>query len=71
MRSFVQAFDFAAVEALIANLRGYQAVNRREEDAFAALVTQVAPSPVSLVPLLDVDVHDVDGLGLVADHVFR
>ena len=45
-------------------------MNRREEDAFAALVTQVAPSPVSLVPLLDVDVHDVDGLGLVADHVF-
>ena len=26
--------------------------------------------PVSLVPLLDVDVHDVHGLGLVADHVF-
>ena len=25
---------------------------------------------MSLVPLLDVDVHDVDGLGLVADHVF-
>ena len=45
-------------------------MNRREEDAFAALVTQVAPSPVSLVPLLDVDVHDVHGLGLVADHVF-
>ncbi|MCI4361461.1 MAG: hypothetical protein L3J91_07120, partial [Thermoplasmata archaeon] len=61
----------SALEALITNLRGYQAVNRREEDAFAALVTQVAPSPVSLVPLLDVDVHDVDGLGLVADHVFR
>ena len=60
----------SALAALIDNLRGYQAVNRREEDAFAALVTQVAPSPVSLVPLLDVDVHDVDGLGLVADHLF-
>ncbi len=54
----------------IDNLRGYQAVNRREEDAFAALVAQVAPSPVSLVPLLEVDVHDVQGLGLVAHHIF-
>ena len=60
----------SALAALIDNLRGYQAVNRREEDAFAALVTQVAPSPVSLVPLLEVDVHDVTGLGLVADHIF-
>jgi anion-transporting ArsA/GET3 family ATPase len=60
----------SALAALIDNLRGYQAVNRRERDAFAALVDQVAPSPVSLVPLLDVDVHDVHGLGLVADHVF-
>jgi hypothetical protein len=25
---------------------------------------------VARVPLLDVDVHDLDGLGLVADHVF-
>jgi anion-transporting ArsA/GET3 family ATPase len=60
----------SALDALIGNLRGYQAVNRREEGAFAALVTQVAPSPVSLVPLLDVDVHDVEGLCLVADHLF-
>jgi anion-transporting ArsA/GET3 family ATPase len=55
---------------LVENLRGYQEVNRREEDAFAALVTQVAPSPVARVPLLDVDVHDVKGLALIADHVF-
>jgi hypothetical protein len=60
----------SALDALIENLRGYQAVNRREEAAFGALVVQVAPSPVARVPLLDVDVHDVHGLGLVADHVF-
>jgi hypothetical protein len=60
----------SALDALIENLRGYQAVNRREEGAFAALVIQVAPSPVSLVPLLDVDVHDIHGLRLVADHLF-
>jgi anion-transporting ArsA/GET3 family ATPase len=60
----------SALAALVDNLRGYQAVNEREEAAFAALVTQVAPSPVGRVPLLDVDVHDIEGLGLVADHVF-
>ena len=59
-----------ALAALVENFRGYQAVNHREEAAFAALVTQVAPSPVARVPLLDVDVHDVDGLALVADHLF-
>ena len=56
--------------ALVANLEGYRAVNRREEEAFAALVLQVAPSPVARVPLLDVDVHDLEGLQLLADHVF-
>ena len=56
--------------ALVDNLQSYQAVNEREESACAALVAQVAPSPVARVPLLDVDVTDVEGLGLVADHVF-
>jgi anion-transporting ArsA/GET3 family ATPase len=60
----------SALAALVDNLRAYQAVNEREEAAFAALVTQVAPSPVARVPLLDVDVHDARGLGLVADHLF-
>lgn len=55
---------------LIENLENYQAVNKREESACAALVAQVAPSPVARVPLLDVDVTDIGGLGLVADHVF-
>ena len=46
----------SALAGLIDNLRGYQAVNEREESAFADLVTQVAPSPVARVPLLDIDV---------------
>jgi anion-transporting ArsA/GET3 family ATPase len=60
----------SALEALIENLRGYEELNRREEDAYAALVTQVAPSPVARIPFLAVDVHDIVGLGLIADHVF-
>jgi len=56
--------------ALVDNLRGYRAVNVREESAFAELASALAPAPVARVPLLDVDVHDLDGLGLVADHIF-
>ena len=67
---FPHAPPESALAALVDNLHGYQAVNHREEAAFAALVLQVAPSPVARVPLLDIDVHDVAGLGLVADHVF-
>jgi anion-transporting ArsA/GET3 family ATPase len=54
----------------VANLRDQQSVNAREEATMARIVTEVAPSPVVRVPLLDVDVHDVDGLSTVADHVF-
>ncbi len=41
-----------------------------EAGAVAALVEQVAPSPVARLPLLGSDVHDLDGLGEVADHLF-
>ena len=55
---------------LIDNLRGYTAASDREERAFADLVTKVAPAPVYRVPLLNTDVHDLDGLGTVADLLF-
>ena len=38
--------------------------------AFADLMARVAPAPVARVPLLNSDVHDLDGLGLVADLLF-
>jgi anion-transporting ArsA/GET3 family ATPase len=60
----------SALEALTENLRGYVAVNEREEATLADLVIQVAPSPVARVPLLDIDVTDTDGLELVADQLF-
>lgn len=60
----------SALAALIDNLHAYQMVNEREESAFAALATQVAPSPVARVPLLDIDVSDLEGLGHIADCVF-
>ncbi len=57
--------------ALVENLDILDALADREQAAYAELVRQVAPSPVGCVPLLDGDVHDLAGLGTVADHLFR
>ena len=57
--------------ALEENLRGYQTLNAREEAAFADLVRELSPAPVARVPLLDIDVHDVEGLKVIADHIFE
>ncbi len=62
-----EASDLAVLES---NLRDQQAVNAREEATVARIVSEVAPSPVVRVPLLDVDVHDMAGLSTVADHIF-
>jgi anion-transporting ArsA/GET3 family ATPase len=60
----------SALAQLVDNLCGYTAASDREEQAFGDLVTKVAPAPVYRVPLLDSDVHDLDGLGTVADLLF-
>jgi hypothetical protein len=31
----------------------------------------VAPAPVARVPFLAADVHDLEGLSAIADHLFR
>jgi len=59
-----------AFDQLVENLRGYTAASDREEQAFADLVVKVAPAPVYRVPLLDSDVHDLDGLATIADLLF-
>ena len=60
----------SALAGLIGISRDHQRVAEREEAAFGALASRLAPSPVIRVPLLETDVHDVDGLGSVADHLF-
>jgi len=60
----------SALAALVANLLDQQAINAREERTVAEIVTAVAPAPVVRVPLLDIDVHDLNGLGVVANHIF-
>jgi anion-transporting ArsA/GET3 family ATPase len=59
-----------ALDQLIDNLGGYTAASDREEAALADLVAQVDPAPVYRVPLLNGDVHDLDGLGTIADLLF-
>jgi anion-transporting ArsA/GET3 family ATPase len=63
--------DRRPLRVLIDNLAGYAAASDRDEQVYAALVARVAPAPVSRVPLLNTDVHDLDGLGLIADLLFR
>ena len=55
---------------LVENLAGYTAASDREEQAFADLVVKVMPAPVVRVPLLNGDVHDLVGLGTIADLLF-
>ena len=60
----------AAVAGLVDNLVGYTLASDREEATYAGLVAEVDPAPVYRVPLLNTDVHDLDGLALVADLLF-
>ncbi len=59
-----------ALAVLEDNLRELDAVAGVEAQSFAGLVAATGPSPVGLVPLLGTDVHDVEGLGVVADALF-
>lgn len=59
-----------ALRSLVENLHGYTAAAHRDEHAYADLIRQVAPAPVARVPMLGSDVHDLDGLNLVADLLF-
>ncbi len=56
--------------ALYANLAEFTAVATEEEEHLRGLTERVAPAPVLRVPFLRSDVHDLDGLGEVARHLF-
>jgi anion-transporting ArsA/GET3 family ATPase len=55
---------------LARNLAELRAIGAREEQHFEALAAKVAPAPVARVPFLADDVHDLEGLGVVARYVF-
>jgi anion-transporting ArsA/GET3 family ATPase len=52
------------------NLADFLAIAATEEGHLAGLAAKVAPAPVVRVPFLDSDVHDLDGLGQIARHLF-
>ena len=60
----------AGLADLVDNLAGYTLASDREEATYAGLVAEVDPAPVYRVPLLNSDVHDLDGLATVADLLF-
>lgn len=56
--------------SLYENLADFRQVAEREESHFAELRDRVAPAPVARVPFLAADVHDLDGLRRVGEHLF-
>jgi anion-transporting ArsA/GET3 family ATPase len=54
---------------LVTNLRDLDGIAEREERYLKSLTRQVAPAPVLRVPLLDDDVHDLEGLSQVGRYL--
>jgi len=65
-----QDADPSPLDHLVSNLATLDAAAQLEASVFAELAAQLAPAPVGQVPLLAGDVHDLQGLGRVADHLF-
>jgi anion-transporting ArsA/GET3 family ATPase len=61
--------EAASLRALLDNLRDLDGIAEREERYLKNLTRQVSPAPVVRVPLLGGDVHDLDGLGQVGQHL--
>jgi anion-transporting ArsA/GET3 family ATPase len=59
-----------ALVPLMRNLADLQGIGEREESHVATLVAAVAPAPVARVPFLAEEVHDLDGLAQVGEHLF-
>ncbi|HXH58489.1 ArsA family ATPase [Iamia sp.] len=55
---------------LYRNLADFALIAAREDEHLDGLAEQVAPAPVVRVPYLRSDVHDLDGLTEIADHLF-
>ncbi len=64
-RGTVQAFA-----NLMGNWEQLRALAEHEENCVTSLAAQLTPAPVARVPLLDEDVHDLDGVQAVSDHLF-
>ena len=70
-RERAQRFAGTDLGALYANLADLRTVADGEEIHLAELAGNVAPAPVVRVPFLDHDVHDLDSLARISEHLFR
>lgn len=70
LRAQAAAVAGTDLAGLYENLAGFTTVADKEEAHLAGLAESIAPAPVVRVPFLSSDVHDLDGLQLVADHLF-
>ena len=59
------------LEDFLVNARDLDAIARREEQYVATLTRRVSGAMVARVPYLDDDVHDMDGLAVIASHLFE
>jgi anion-transporting ArsA/GET3 family ATPase len=64
------AFEGTALGELYGNLADFALVASTEDAHLHGLTAKVAPAPVTKVPFLGSDVHDLDGLDLIAEHLF-
>jgi anion-transporting ArsA/GET3 family ATPase len=60
-----------SIGAHYANLADFVQVADAEEAHLADLAAGVAPAPVVRIPMLAADVHDLAGLAVVSEHLFR
>jgi anion-transporting ArsA/GET3 family ATPase len=69
-RERARTLDGTDLGGLYANLADFRLVATREEEHLSGLAERVAPAPVVRVPFLRSDVHDLDGLAEVGEHLF-
>lgn len=70
LRERAHTFDGTDLGGLYRNLADFALIAAREEDHLTGLVDQVAPAPVVRVPYLRTDVHDLESLAIIGDHLF-
>ena len=68
-RAAADAATDPVLAALWRNVHELRLLHEAEQVTIAPLVEAAHPAPVSVLPLLDNDVHDLVGLGEIADHL--
>jgi anion-transporting ArsA/GET3 family ATPase len=71
LRKRSETFAGTDLGGLYRNLADFSLVAHREEEHLSGLAQMVEPAPVIRVPFLRTDVHDLEGLAIVGDHLFR